>query len=373
MKRIAHNPRDDWETRVESKGFIFHTDEGQPYWDESAYYHFTSSEIDQFEKATYALNDMCLKAVQHVIDRKLFDQFQIPERFIPWLIQSWEIEDFSLYGRFDLAYDGIHPPKLLEYNADTPTALIEAAVIQWFWMKDEFPQLDQFNSIHEKLIGAWKRAQPTIDSRIYFSSVKDHIEDFMTASYLRDTAIQAGIETGYIQIQQIGWNSRLKAFVEMNDAPLRHCFKLYPWEWMLRESFSSFLPLNTTRWLEPPWKMLLSNKAILPVLWKLFPSSPYLLPASFEPMRGSYVRKPALSREGANVTIVKNDEIVEETEGAYSGPYIYQQYFPLPEFEGNRPVIGSWFVDGYACGIGIREDQALVTGNMSRFVPHVFS
>jgi glutathionylspermidine synthase len=36
-----------------------------------------------------------------------------------------------LYGRFDLAYRGDGPPKLLEYNADTPTALFEAAVVQW--------------------------------------------------------------------------------------------------------------------------------------------------------------------------------------------------------------------------------------------------
>ena len=51
-------------------------------------------------------------------------------------------------------YDGKAPPRLLEYNADTPTALLEASVAQWFWLQDCFPTADQFNSIHERLIDA---------------------------------------------------------------------------------------------------------------------------------------------------------------------------------------------------------------------------
>jgi glutathionylspermidine synthase len=45
----------------------------------------------------------------------------------------------------------------------------------------------------------------------------------------------------------------------------------------------------------------------------------------------------------------------------------------VPNFAGNHPVVGSWMVNGYACGIGVREDTKLVTGNTSRFVPHVFA
>ena len=44
----------------------------------------------------------------------------------------------------------------------------------------------------------------------------------------------------------------------------------------------------------------------------------------------------------------------------------------MPEFAGNYPVIGSWLVNGYACGIGIREDKTFVTTDDSRFVPHLF-
>lgn len=72
------------------------------------------------------------------------------------IVWSWNEEPPAIYGRFDLAYDGIHPPKLLEYNADTPTALLEASVVQWYWLQDVFPKDDQFNSIHEHLVAKWK-------------------------------------------------------------------------------------------------------------------------------------------------------------------------------------------------------------------------
>src|SRR5205823_11532826 len=132
-----------------------------PYWDESVYYRFAGWQIAQLEKATYALNDMCLKAVQHVIDNNLFERFQIPQPFWDWVKKSWDRDEITLYGRFDFAYDGRNAPKLLEYNADTPTSLLEAAVIQWYWLQDTQPKLDQFNSIHERLIEAWKRIKPT--------------------------------------------------------------------------------------------------------------------------------------------------------------------------------------------------------------------
>jgi glutathionylspermidine synthase len=310
---------------------------------------------------------------------------------------------------------------LLDYNADTPTSLLEAAVIQWFWFKDveqnpgsfsakltaregEAPSepsslitgnpartearppisvLDQFNSVHDRLIEAWRAYAPIIDARrasapalfnptMYFSSISASIEDFMTVTYLRDTATQAGLATEYIPIEQIGFNHPRSLFVDTRERPIHNIFKLYPWEWMIREQFSPFLLQTLVHWLEAPWKMILSNKAILPILHELFPDSPYILPASFEPLPGPHIRKPILSREGANVAMVIGGKTVIETPGPYTGPYVYQQLQPLPDYQGNLPVIGSWLVNGYACGIGIREDTSPITGNTSRFVPHLF-
>src|SRR5450755_4878594 len=155
MRRIAAAPRVDWQKKVEEAGLIWHSGE-EPYWDESAFYEFTAKEVDILEAATNELEKMTLAAAQFAIDHALYSKMGIPDAAIPLIESSWEAEPPSLYGRFDLSYDGVNPPKLLEYNADTPTALLEAAVVQWYWLQDLFPQADQWNSIHEKLIAKWK-------------------------------------------------------------------------------------------------------------------------------------------------------------------------------------------------------------------------
>lgn len=376
MQRCSISPRPDWQAKVESQGFHFHTleENGQsvPYWDESAYYRFNTREIDVLEKASYALNDLCLQAVEHVVTNGRLGEFHIPAAFHDYVQASWEQDEHTVVGRFDLAYDGVHPPRLLEYNADTPTSLLEAAVIQWFWLKDQLPALDQFNSIHERLIEAWKVVTGRTRERWYFASLAGNVEDYLTVNYLRDTAIQAGLETEYLAIEEIGWNEKLSVFRDKAERTIHRIFKLYPWEWLLRDEFGANIPRASTQWLEAPWKMILSNKAILPVLSELFPDSPHVLKAQWKPLGRTYVKKPILGREGANQTIMLDGKSRLETGGPYADePCIYQEYVPLACHEGRYAVIGSWMVNGYACGIGIREDDSPVTQNTSRFVPHV--
>jgi glutathionylspermidine synthase len=371
MRRQDSSPRPNWQGVVESQGFHFHSPDGLVYWDESACYVFSAGEIDQIEKATYALNDMCLKAVEHVLGQNLLDAFAVPPAYHDWVRQSWERDEHTIYGRFDLAYTPEGGARLLEYNADTPSAILEAAVVQWSWLKDVHPGADQFNSIHERLIEIWKVLQPQLEGPVYFSSLRGNVEDYMTVNYLRDTAIQAAVETEYLVIEDIAWSPSRRQFVDANGEPIRTLFKLYPWEWMLGEEFGCHLPTSRTRWFEPPWKMILSNKAILTVLWQLFPESPYLLRADFQPFGPAYVRKPLQGREGANVTVFRDGRQVLATEGPYEGPYVFQEYCPLPPLDGNYAVLGSWMVNGYACGIGVREDVHPITRNTSRFVPHL--
>jgi glutathionylspermidine synthase len=381
MLRVETETRLDWRKAVESQGLLFHSIDGEPYWDETAYYLFEVAEIDQIEVATSRLDAMCLEAVEHVVESGRLGEVGIPDHFHSFVEQSWERDEHTIYGRFDLSFDGFGPPKLLEYNADTPTALLEAAVIQWFWSKtlleplnaSERAQFDQFNSIHERLIEAWGRVRRELAQQVAFAALSDSVEDVMTVSYLRDTAIQAGLKTAPIAVKQIGWNARRRVFTDLMERPIDLMFKLYPWEWMLHEPFGQFLPESPTRWLEPPWKMILSSKAILPILFELFPDSPYLLRAEFEPFGDTYVSKPVHSREGANIAIVEQGRTLAETGGEYGdAPRIYQEYAPLPEFGGRHTVVGSWMVNGYACGIGLREDDGPITRNTSRFLPHIF-
>ena len=371
MKRVSSPPRPDWQAKCEAVGFPHHTTEAGPYWDESACYEFSAHEVDNLEEATHALQEMCLTLVQHVIDEKRYGLFRIPERFEEYIERSWNDDERTVYGRFDFAYDGANPPKLLEYNADTPTALVEAAVAQWQWLQELHPDGDQFNSIHERLIEGWEAVKEQSGGPVHFAAMRSSDEDAATADYLMDTAVQAGLTTARLEIAQVGWDDGRRTFVDDRNRPIETLFKLYPWEWLLSESFAEHIPEARTRWIEPPWKAILSCKAILPLLWEMFPDSPYLLPASFSPLEGDYVQKPIHSREGSNVRIVRNGIEQTKTNGPYDEQFsIYQQLAAIPNFGGRYPIVGSWVVNGWSCGIGIREDSSLITGNLSRFVPH---
>jgi glutathionylspermidine synthase len=375
MQREQLVPRVDWPRKVEDLGFHFHTFDGEVYWDERACYRFTAAGIDKLEAATGELQSRCIEAAQRVIEKREYERFRIPEPFHKLIEDSWNDDEKSLYGRMDLSWDGNGHPKLLEYNADTPTALLEASVIQWYWLQDFNPKFDQFNSIHEKLIERWKdmRGQLAADGRVYFTCDISSPEDAGTLDYLRDTAAQAGIDPMPIDIADIGWDGA--RFVDLDGRNIGTLFKLYPWEWMAREEFGQHLVRRTARLIEPPWKMVLSNKAILPVLWEMFPDHPNLLPAFFEPGRfkSDFVKKPLYSREGANVSITTGGKTFEQPGEYGEEGFIWQAYHALPRFDGNYPVIGSWIVGEEPAGIGIREDDSPITRNSSRFVPHYFA
>lgn len=378
MKRVAHPPRADWQRKVESVGLAWHSAAG-PYWNESAHYVFSPDEIDSIEAATNALHEMCLEAAAKVVAERWYDRLAIPPAIVPLIEASWEEEPPSLYGRFDLAYDGVGPPKLLEYNADTPTSLVEASLAQWFWLQETHPQLDQFNAIHERLIARWAELAPhLVGEQLHFAGLDD-VEDGVTLAYLRDTAEQAGIRCTSVPINRIGLTTD-GYFTDLEDRVIESIFKLYPWEWLSTEDprFVQAIGGLGTRmqWIEPAWKLLLSSKGILAVLWELFPEHPNLLPATLDDSStltwDAYVSKPLLSREGANVTVTMFDQVLLKTGGRYGREgLVHQGLATIPQFDGRYPVIGSWVIGEAAAGMGIRESPTLVTNNLSQFVPHV--
>ncbi len=373
MERITSGFRKNWEHKLENLGFGYHSLEGL-YWDESHYYQFSSEEINTIENATAELWQMCLEAVDYIIEKNLWYRFNIPDWFKDYIITSWEEDHPSIYGRFDFGFDGKNL-KLLEFNADTPTSLYEASVVQWYWLQEMFPYKDQFNSIHEKLVDYWKYLKNYMNPHyIYFASLTN-IEDVTNVEYLRDCATQAGFDTEFIAIQNIGWAEDIEEFIAGDKTIMEYIFKLYPYEWILDDGFGEKLVKNGFRsqWIEPAWKLLLSSKAILPILWELYPNHPYLLESYFEPKHlKDFVKKPIYSREGANVTLFKNNIPLEQNTGVYGKEgYIYQQLFDLPNFDGNYPIIGSWVIGQEPAGIGIRESVNLITNNQSRFIPHL--
>lgn len=360
---------------MESCGLIWHSAGGKPYWDESVAYSFSAREIAELETATKELYRLFEAAGEHIVGRRLFARFGIPDWCEDLIVGAWEAEPPALnYGRFDLGYDGKGPPKLFEFNCDTPTTLLEAAVVQWLWKEEVYPQADQFNSLHEKLIAKWQDMAPALGNRlVHFAHVADAAgEDAVTVAYLMDTARQAGLTAKQIAMGDIGWAAG-GGFYDLEAVEILTLYKLYPWEWIVTEPFGRRIADNggRTLWIEPIWKMMWSHKAILPLLWELFPGHPNLLWAGLaRPDGDSYVRKPMLGREGSNVSVVKNGRLVAQTDGPYTGEAVYQALYDLPVYDGASPVIGSWVVDGEPAGMGIREDGP-ITGNLARFVPHV--
>jgi len=392
MERRTIEPRPDWQRTVEDQGLIYpltrYPDNSlRPYWDESAYYVFSLPEVEALEETVEELHTMCLAAAGHIVAENRFADLGITDpRLAALVAEAWQrrAELPSLYGRFDLRYDGTGPAKLLEYNADTPTSLVEAASPQWFWMEDRFPGADQWNSLHERLVGAWKKQSALLPpgSPLHFahSAVDELGEDLMTVAYLKETAEQAGLDTDWISMEEIGWDSLSGRFVDLRLRFIRACFKLYPWEWLTTDGFGEHVldtldnggGTGTTMWIEPVWKMLLSNKALLAVLWELYPGHPNLLPAYLDGPReladgAGYVAKPLLGREGAGVTVHEPGAapVVREE------PCCYQELAPLPSFDGNRVVLGTWVVEDESAGLGIRESAGLITDEYARFLPHV--
>lgn len=375
LKHLKEDP--NWQNRLEELGFGYHTEGNVPYWIESYYYSVSENFVDEVHTATMELWDMCIHAVEHVITHKKYDLFQIPLFIQEHIEKSWNEDHPSIYGRFDFAYDrNSDQLKLLEFNADTPTSLFETGVIQWHWMQHYFGNSkDQFNSVHDQLIASWNAIIPYLKGNtLHFTCMRDTLEDLTNVEYLRDCAMQAGIHTKLIFIDDIGWDG--ETFVDLEDEVITDIFKLYPWEWMVYESFALHIPndMAEAHWIEPSWKMILSNKAILAVLWELYPYHHLLLETYFDEPKGmtNYVKKPLLSREGANITLYKDGVIAEATAGDYGDEgYVCQALAPLIKEDTGYSIIGAWVIGQQACGITFRESDKLITTNKSRFVPHI--
>lgn len=383
MQRIPVPEREDWRATAEEHGFPFHSIDNDPYWDESAYYRFTLKQIeDDLEDPSEEIEGMCFAVVERAIaDEDVLQRLAIPRAFWDYIASTWKRQERNLYGRLDFSYDGSGPAKLLEYNADTPTTLYESSIFQWIWLEQAMergliPQgCDQFNSLHERLLDALGKLG--IEGMLHLTCTPDSEEDKGTIEYLEDCARQAGLDTSLVLISDIGidhWGQ----FTDLNDEVIATLFKLYPWEWLMAEEFGEAIANSGTRFIEPAWKAILSNKGLLALLWEMFEGHPNLLPAYFaddpraSALSGGYVRKPLLSREGQNISLVVDGETRFERPGPYGREgYVVQAHHPLAEFDGNYPMLGCWLIASQPAGMGIREDTSPFTSDDSRFIPHV--
>ncbi|EAK1045564.1 glutathionylspermidine synthase family protein [Campylobacter upsaliensis] len=373
---------------LESIGFSWHTDEdGSDYLD-NRFICVSKNEANAYYEAANELYDMFIAAAQNVIDNDRFDELGIPFNLIDAIKMSWENEvHWHLYGRFDFAggLDG-KPIKLIEFNADTPTSLFESAILQWATLKQN--NLDehlQFNSIYESLIDNFKRLITLDESveefeehyrgwKILFSSVAGNKEEELTTKLLAHIAKDAGFECDFSYVDEVEFGEE---GIFKNGVNYEYWFKLIPWEEIaIEEGELAMLLTQIMRnqkaiILNPAYTLLFQSKGILKILWELYPNHPLLLESSYEPLQGKdFVRKPMFGREGANISIIKDDVKLQENIGPYgNNKMIYQQYYELNSNENEYYQAGVFFAyEG--CGLGFRKG-GLIIDNASKFVGHI--
>lgn len=375
-------------TVLEDIGMTWHTDT-----DGSAYLvpelvDVSESEAQAFYDASNTLYDLFVEAAEHVINEKRYAELGIDPALIPLIEDSWDRDDWHLYGRFDLAggLDG-HPIKLIEFNADTPTSLYETAILQWALLKaNDMDESAQFNNIHEMLKDNFRRlitkdqsdfATSYKSEKFLFSSIAGLDEDERTVRYLQHVAHEAGLFTDFCFLDEAGFLENQGVF-NRDQQRADFWFKLFPWEDIASDEpelisiFQSFSQLNTTSIINPAYTLLFQSKGLLPILSELFPDSPYLLPASFKPLEGvAQVEKKLFGREGQNTRITDaSGAVITETHGEYAHhPSIYQAYEELPVDNNGNAYQAGVFYAYEACGLGFRRG-AKILDNMSKFVGH---
>ena len=383
MRRISVAQRSGLKETAWEHGYEYRAGVGVPYWDETAYYRFTLRQIEvDIEQSAAEIEAMCFQLLdQSMTDETVYQRLCIPEAYWNYVADSWRHREKDLYGRLDFSYDGTGKAKLLEYNADTPTTLYDAAIFQWVWLEQAraaglIPRnCDQAVDIHEYLVDAFRGMG--IEGLLHLACLRDIEDDRETVGYLEECAQEAGLETQVLAMRDIGIDASGQ-FTDLEDRVISTLLKLYPWEWIMEEEFGQYLVSSGVHFLEPPWKAVLSNKGLLPLLWETFEGHPNLLPAYFEADPGvnnlpnNYVRKPLLSRQGANIEIVRDGMALPHNDGPYGAEgHIVQALHELPRFDGKYPLVGCWMVAGRPAGLSIRESLTLITDGDANFVPHV--
>jgi glutathionylspermidine synthase len=378
-------------TYLEQLGFVWHTDKDQTPYLSDTLVVITKQEAEAYEAAANELYEMFIEAGEYVVANNLFHEIGIPFNLIDLIKQSWEHDvHWHLYGRFDLAGGiGGAPIKLLEFNADTPTALFETAIIQWAILKQNgLDETWQFNALYESLLENFKRLVTLEEETesfaahyegwgFLFSSIRGNAEEEQTVRLLKHIATEAGYKTAFAYIDEIEFDGQEGIFWQGERYEL--WFKLTPWEMIaLEESDLAMLLkqiiLNQKAILfNPAYTLMFQSKAILKILSDLYPDHPLLLPCSFKPLAGvKQVEKPIFGREGGSVSILDaNGKRLLSIPSEYENHrMVYQAYTPLVQDSSGARYQAGVFYAYEACALGFRKGGEILD-NRSKFVGHL--
>jgi len=354
------------------------------------YFRLSETAEQELRRATKELHLMFMHATQAVLyDDALLARFNIPRALWPRLRKSWERRRGQMItGRFDFCVSerGL---KVYEYNADSASCHTEAGRVQGKWARHfgVTEGQDSGAAIFAALVSAWREVG--VEGVLHIMLDND-AEETYHAQFMRAAAEAAGISCKVIKgLAGLGWNDR-NEIVDPDEIPIRFVWKTWAWETALDQiraeceddDYQQALHAAIVKGgaprlvdvllspeitvFEPFWTLIPSNKAILPVLWQIFPDHPYLLNSQFElsedlSCRG-YVSKPIAGRCGSNISVFdKHDQLLKETSGQFNEQdQVYQELWKLPEIDGYRTQVCTFSVQGKFSGSCVRTDKSLV-------------
>ncbi|MDX9813377.1 MAG: glutathionylspermidine synthase family protein [Sulfurimonadaceae bacterium] len=376
--------------KLEELGLTWHTDSDGSSYVSDELVVISEGEAEAYYEAANSIYDMFVEAAEYVIENDLFFELGIPFNLVDAIKKSWENDvHWHIYGRFDFAggLDG-KGIKLLEFNADTPTALFETALLQWAMLKENnLDEESQFNNAYEAIRENFKRLITLHDDtaefekyydgwKILFSSVEGNDEEEATVKLLMQMASDAGFNTHFEYINNVRFSE--DGIFDSEDYEYEYWFKLYPWEDIAIEEgelstiLTSIMQNQKAIILNPAYTLLFQSKGMLKILYDLFPDSPYLLKTSFEPLDVKCVSKPVFGREGANISIQDGDgNILTSTSGVYDNyKKVFQEYVELNSDNKNNFYQAGVFFAYEGCALGFRRGGEILD-NMSKFVGHI--
>lgn len=389
------------ETNPVEKAFVKASHGHKLSTDPHEYFTMSATAENKLMQATNEVHLMYLHATEKVLkDDNLLKLFNIPEILWPRLRLSWQHRRHDMVtGRVDFCMDerGL---KVYEYNADSASCHTEAAVIIDKWAKaGKLNQgWDPCERLIERLTDTWKHtsAKPFI----HIMQDADSEEDYH-ALFMANVITQAGFDCKIIHgLDELVWDETGQV-VDGEGRVLQCVWKTWAWETALeqirQESESEFEysapPIRTGHpqhndvrlidvllkpeisVFEPLWTVIPSNKAILPILWSLFPHHPYLLNTDFvindELRQTGYAVKPIAGRCGNNIGLVDhNDDVLDETCGQFATQEnIYQQLWCLPKIAGRYIQVCTFTVGGHYGGACLRSEPTLVIKKESIIEP----
>jgi glutathionylspermidine synthase len=376
--------------KLEELGFSWHTDSDGSKYVSDQIVEITQAEAEAYYTAGNELYDMYVQAAEHVIENDLFFEIGIPFNLIETIKKSWENDvHWHIYGRFDLAggVDG-KPIKLIEFNADTPTSLVESALLQWALLQhNNMDEEKQFNTIYESITNNFKRLITLFDDtaafderydgwKILFSSISNNEEEEATTKLLQQMATDAGFNTAFEYLENTHFDE--DGIFDADENSYEYWFKLYPWEDIavdepeLATTLGDIIQNQKAIILNPAYTLLFQSKGMLKILYDLFPDSPYLLKTSFEPLKGvKQVEKTVFGREGANTKIIEsNGNVSTQIEGPYDNyKKVYQEFVKFSQDANGSKYQAGVFFAYEACGLSFRKGGEILD-NMSKFVGH---